>query len=78
MIFSTLSIAGRFISCSLPQTTTSTALSKGDIDGALIPDKEEEFWWMIDAALGDQNVVHEKRLPIRGHPDMPMMTTNRL
>jgi hypothetical protein len=66
IILSTISIASRSISFSLPKTTTSTALSKGVIHGVPIPDKEEE----ILAALGDQNVAHIKRLPIRDHPDI--------
>jgi len=41
-------------------------LSKGIIHGVPIADKEDE----ILAALADQNVVHVKRLPVKGHPEI--------
>jgi hypothetical protein len=56
-------IADKEISCSLPP---SSSIFKGLIFGVPIADKEEE----ILAALSDQNVIHVKRLPIKGHPEI--------
>lgn len=65
-ILSSFEIAGSFISCSLPRTVISSTITKGVIHGVPIPDKEEE----ILVALENQNVVHVKRLPVRGHPEI--------
>lgn len=60
-------IAVRTVSCSLP--ITAVAL-KGVIFEIPVPDREEE----ILAALKDQGVIHVKRLPIKGRPDVPPET----
>ena len=65
-ILSVTEIAGRPVSCSLPRTFIASTLSKGIIHGVPIADKEDE----ILAALADQNVVHVKRLPVKGHPEI--------
>lgn len=60
-------IAGRAVSCSLPIFSSSL---KGVIFGVPISDNEID----ISAALADQNVIHSKRLPMRGHPEIPSET----
>jgi hypothetical protein len=59
-------VAGRSINCSLPVTANPSNSFKGIIFEVPIPDKEED----ILEALADQNVVHVKRLPMKGHPEI--------
>ncbi|KAI9557181.1 hypothetical protein GHT06_016990 [Daphnia sinensis] len=60
-------LSGRAVSCSLPISSSSL---KGVKFGVPISDNEVN----ILAALADQNVIHSKRLPVRGHPEIPSET----
>jgi hypothetical protein len=67
-LLSTYQLTDRNFTCSLPSSSASK--SKGVIFDVPVDDKEED----ILAALSNQNVIAVKRLPMKGHPEIPSTT----